>query len=273
MTNNNYLREIGIDPYYKIWHASGRNMIMYMHTDGGSIVSTQQNYPIRKGGLCFIGGNHFHYTLPDDPENYDRSKLFLSPKALEQLLLLFPKELDMPAVFNSNALVYTQLDAADQQYVEHLLDNIPRYVHNKHYLDSVLKSSYMALLVCLHKNQQQIKAAPRDMIQKAVEYINQHIAENITIDDICREIHITKYHFCHQFKKVTGFTVMDYVLKTRIVAAKSMLTDTALPISEISSRCGFSSTSYFCRVFKVHTDLTPLQYRKDPSRELPLTAK
>ena len=266
MKDSNYIHQIGIDPYYKTWHASGRSMIMYMRTDGGSIVSTQQNYPIQKGALCFIGGNHFHYTLPDDPQNYDRSKLFLSPEDLDKLLSLFPKELDMPTVFNANALVYTQLDTAEQQYVEQILDNIQRYTHNRHYLDSVLKSGYMALLVYLHKNQLQVKTTHGDMIQKAVEYINQHITENISMDDICREIHISKYHFSRQFKKVTGFTVMDYVLKTRIVAAKNMLTDTAFPISEISSRCGFSSTSYFCRVFKEHTGLSPLQYRKAPGK-------
>lgn len=267
MNDNIYIHQIGIDPYYKTWHASGRSMIMYMHTDGGSIVSTQQNYPIKKGGLCFIGGNHFHYTLPDDPSHYDRSKIFLSAEALDKLLLLFPKELDMPAVFNPNALIYTQLGTADQQYVEQILDNMQRYAQNKHYLDPVLKSGYMSLMICLHKNQIQVRATSGDMIQKAVEYINQHIAENISMDDICREIHISKYHFCRQFKKVTGFTVMDYVLKTRIVAAKSMLADTMLPVSEIGNRCGFSSTSYFCRVFKENTSLTPLQYRKTPGME------
>ena len=267
MKDTDYIHELGIDPYYKTWHASGRSMIMYMHTDGGSIVSTQQNYPIQKGALCFIGGNHFHYTLPDDPALYDRSKLFLSGKALEQLLRLFPETLNMSAVFSPSALVYTRLEAADQQYVEQLLHNIERYADTRRYLDPVLKSGFMSLLICLHKNQQQVKATSGDMIQKAVEYINQHITENISMDDICREIHISKYHFSRQFKKVTGFTVMDYVLKTRIVAAKNMLTDTTLPISEISSRCGFSSTSYFCRVFKEHTDLTPLQYRKDPRKD------
>ena len=268
MNNSNYIHEIGIDPFYKIWHASGRNMIMYMHTDGGSIVSTQQNYPIKKGGLCFIGENHFHYTLPDDPALYERSKLFLSSEALDKLLLLFPEELDMSAVFNPNALVYTQLEAGEQQYVEQILSNMQRYAHNERYLEPVLKSGFMALLVCLHKNQLQVKATPKDMIPKAVAYINQHIAEEISIDDICRQIHISKYHFCRQFKKVTGITVMDYILKTRIVAAKSNLSDTALPISEISNRCGFSSASYFSRVFKEHTGQTPLQYRKNPNQQV-----
>lgn len=262
MNNNLYIHQIGIDPYYKTWHASGRSMIMYMHTDGGSIVSTQQNYPIKKGGLCFIGGNHFHYTLPDDPACYDRSKIFLPDDVLDKLLLLFPEELQMHTVFSPNALIYTQPQEADQQYVEQILDTIQRYENDRHYLDPILKSGYMSLLVCLHKNQTEVTAASSDIIQKAVEYINQHIAEDICMDGICREIHISKYHFCRKFKKVTGFTVMDYVLKTRIVAAKNMLTTTELPISEISSRCGFSNTSYFCRAFKDHTQMSPLRYRK-----------
>lgn len=262
MNDNVLIHQIGMDGYYKTWHASGRSMIMYMHTDGGSIVSTQQNYPIKKGGLCFIGGNHFHYTLPDDPNCYDRSKLFLSDEMLDKLLSLFPEELQMRNVFHPGALIYTQLGEADQQHAEQILESIRRHEDDRHYLDPVLKSGYMSLLVCLHKNQIQITAQPSDIIQQAVEYINQHVSEDISMDAICREIHISKYHFCRKFKKVTGFTVMDYVLKTRIVAAKSMLADTQLPISEVSSRCGFSNMSYFCRTFKDHTGTTPLRYRK-----------
>ena len=263
MNDSRYSHQLGIDPYYKTWHASGLNMIMYMHTDGGSIVSTRQNYPIKKGGLCFIGGNLFHYTLPDDPAVYERSKLFLPTDVLEKLLALFPKELQMDAVFSPTALVYTQLEAEDRQYVEQLFENLRRYSQDAHYLDPLVKSSFLALLTCLRKNQTQPTSSPSDMVQKAVEYINRHIGENITIDNLCREIHISKYHFCRQFKKVTGFTVMDYLLKTRIVTAQSMLTDTLLPIGEISSLCGFSSSSYFCRVFKEHTGATPLQYRRE----------
>ena len=267
MNENLFIHQIGIDPYYKTWHTSGRNMIMYMHTDGGSIVSTQQNYPIKKGGLCFIGGNHFHYTLPDDPANYDRSKLFLSASKLEKLIELFPKHLQMDTVFNPNALVYTQLEPADQQYVEQILDSIFRYADDSHYLDPIMQSGYIALLTCLHKNQMNITATAADIIQRAVEYINQHISEDISLHDLCREIHISKYHFSRKFKQVTGLTVMAYVLNTRIVAAKSMLSETDLPISEVSSRNGFCSISYFCRVFKEQTGITPLQYRKQSKED------
>ena len=265
MKENLFIHQVGIDPYYKTWHTSGQSMIMYMHTDGGSIVSNQQNYPIQRGGLCFIGANHFHYTLPDDPETYDRSKIFLPTDELDKLLVLFPKEMQMQSIFTPDALVYTQLEDAEQQLVEQILDMICHYMDQGHHLDPIMKSSYMSLLTCLHKNQRSVTASTSDIIQKAVEYINQHIHEHISMDALCREIHISKYYFCRKFKTVTGFTVMDYVLKTRIVAAKGMLSNTDESISEISERCGFGSVSYFCRIFKEHTGKTPLQYRRQPS--------
>ena len=59
-------------------------------------------------------------------------------------------------------------------------------------------------------------------------------------------------------------TVMEYILKTRIVMAQGMLRKERLSVTEISNRCGFSSISYFSRVFRQDTGMTPLQYKKAP---------
>lgn len=75
-------------------------------------------------------------------------------------------------------------------------------------------------------------------------------------------VNISKYYFCRQFKERTGLTIMNYVLKTRIILAKNELKKTELSISEISQKYGFSSVSYFCRVFKEEERCSPLQYRK-----------
>ena len=57
-------------------------------------------------------------------------------------------------------------------------------------------------------------------------------------------------------------TVMEYVLKTRIVMASEMLKKERCSVTEVSSRCGFSSVSYFSRVFKREVGISPLEYRK-----------
>lgn len=58
-------KQKGMDPYYKIWHTTGKNMIFYIYSGTGSIVTGEQNYPIVPGCLCFIGADKFHYTLPE----------------------------------------------------------------------------------------------------------------------------------------------------------------------------------------------------------------
>ena len=260
--NKIIFHQVGMDGYYKTWHTTGKNMLLYMHSHGGTIVTTEKNCPIQKGGLCFIGANKFHYTLPDDPKEYDRSKVFISNEQLESILKLFPGELNMDAVFSPTSLVCTQLDAEEQRLAQRIFKEISDHSDDKHYGEAVLLSGYMRLLVCLNRGKNENAVAPADVMQKAVEYINRNIADNITIDDICAAVHMSKYHFCRKFKKTTGLTVMDYVLETRIVAAKNMLTNEPAPVSEISGKCGFSSISYFCRVFKESTGMSPLQYRK-----------
>ena len=58
-------------------------------------------------------------------------------------------------------------------------------------------------------------------------------------------------------------TVMDYVLKTRIMMAKELLSNGLTSVTEISEACGFSSISYFSQAFKNLTGTTPLKYRKE----------
>ena len=73
---------------------------------------------------------------------------------------------------------------------------------------------------------------------------------------------MSKYHFCRRFRNAVGTTVMDYILRTRIMMAKDMLDNENMTVTEISNKCGFSSLSYFSRVFKEKTGKTPVEYRK-----------
>ena len=71
-----------------------------------------------------------------------------------------------------------------------------------------------------------------------------------------------RHHFCRVFKEKTGLTVMEYVLRTRIMMAKVKLATTSLSVTEISECCGFSSLSYFSRAFRQETGMAPGKYRK-----------
>lgn len=252
--------ETGKDPLFKIWHASKEAMFIYMNSDGGSIVCNEKSYPIQKGVLCFIGAGKYHYTMPDIPEKYDRSKLFISADE-------FDKISEMLSV-NSNkisfgSLVYALIEDSERSKVEEIFQKIKKYENDKTYGNWILISGVIELLVFLNRYSVGTIPSTLGVVSRAVEYINSNIERNITIDEICSEIHMSKYHFCRQFKKATDTTVMKYILKTRIVMAKNMLLNENLSVTEISNRCGFSSVSYFSRIFKEETGVCPLNYKKE----------
>ena len=252
--------ELGKDPLYKIWHASALPMFMYMHSDGGSIVCSEKSYPIQKGVLCLVGAGKYHYTVPDIPERYDRSKLFVSADEIDKILEMLSVNTNK---FSSESFVYALIDENERNKVENIFCKIKEYENDKSYGKWILTSCIIELFVFLNKYSLENIPAASGVVSRAIEYINSNIEKNITIDEICSEIHMSKYHFCRQFKKVTDTTVMKYILKTRIVMAKNMLLNDNLSITEISNRCGFSSVSYFSRVFKEETGRNPLNYKKE----------
>ncbi len=252
-------RQKGLDEHYKLLHKTENNMIIFIESGNGSIVCNEKSYPLKRGILCFIGADKYHYTMPEIPDEYIRSKIFISSADLLKILSFFPYETS--SLFSENNIVFSNLTPDEINETENIFREINTF-KNSDYFDANLISNFTKLLIKIHKNSKNTVSQPSYFITRAIEYINANLTESLTIDNICKKIHVSKYHFCREFKKATGFTVMDYILKTRIVIAKSLLQETKKSISEISENCGFSSISYFSRAFKNETSFSPLKYRK-----------
>lgn len=254
----------GKDDMYRVWHASQENMIIYVKSEGGSIVTNENSYAMNSGILCFVGSGKHHYTMPDEPKRYMRHKLFISNDTLTTVLSLFSEKHAFKTLFLEDSFVYAKIPEEISKKVDDIFLEI-NAAKNKDdasfeilYVEGLLK-----LMSLIEQNVvDKAQAITKDILQRAVEYINGHIYEQITIDDICGVIHISKSHLCRQFKANMGITIMDYILKTRLTLAQNMLLKDKLTVGEVSERCAFSSISYFCRTFKKETGFTPRMYRK-----------
>ncbi len=261
MDYNVICHEIGKDPMFKIWHASEMSMFIYINSDGGSIVCSEKAYPIHKGTLCFVGAGKYHYTMPEYPEDYDRSKLFVSTKLMDKILNILPDNTFIQN-FSARSFVYAMIDDCVKEKVESLFVKLKECENDEVCGIWEAVSVIIELLVLLKKHSLENTPDSSGSISRAIEYINSNIMKNLTIDEISQKVHLSKFHFCRLFKNTTGRTVMEYVLETRIVMAKNMLLNEKLSVTEISNHCGFSSISYFSRVFKEKTGVTPLEYKK-----------
>lgn len=98
-------------------------------------------------------------------------------------------------------------------------------------------------------------------IQKALTFIRENQAREISLGDLLSFTGMSKSHFCKNFKRVTGKTFVAYLNGLRVDAAKKYLLETRQPVYWIASQTGFASERYFRRVFQENTGEKPLQFR------------
>lgn len=99
-------------------------------------------------------------------------------------------------------------------------------------------------------------------LQKTIEYINEHLNENLFLSDIANELEMSQYYFCRLFKQSTGVTPHKYLMQQRVERAKQLLKQPELTVTEVAIRCGFSHQSHLAKYFRLHTGVTPTQFRQ-----------
>jgi AraC-like DNA-binding protein len=99
-------------------------------------------------------------------------------------------------------------------------------------------------------------------IIKSVSYIEDNVSRLISLDDLAKKAHLSKYHFCRLFKKCTGLSPLEFVKIIRISKAKELLRKKNYTVSEVAEEVGFNDLSNFERQFRQITGITPSSYRK-----------
>lgn len=114
--------------------------------------------------------------------------------------------------------------------------------------------------VCRQINSQK-GAAP--LVRSAVQYINEHFREELTLDSVAKEVFASPAYLSSQFKQSVGVNFVDYIHQCRIDCAKQMLSTMDLSVSAVSEYVGYVSPKYFAQVFKKFVGITPAQFRDE----------
>lgn len=99
-------------------------------------------------------------------------------------------------------------------------------------------------------------------LELAVEYIQAHLAEPLTLEKVARYIHMSRASFAKLFHQHTGKTFLEYLQDKRMEQACVYLRETSWTVNSVAELCGYASESGFHRFFLKHQGLTPLSYRK-----------
>ena len=100
-----------------------------------------------------------------------------------------------------------------------------------------------------------------DLIKKSILYISQNFNRRITLDETAEHVHLNPSYFSTLFKQSTGSSFKEYLNMVRVEESKRLLSNTDFSIIDIAVAVGFDDQSYFSKVFKKYTGITPKQYR------------
>ncbi|MEI9998898.1 MAG: helix-turn-helix domain-containing protein [Verrucomicrobiota bacterium] len=100
------------------------------------------------------------------------------------------------------------------------------------------------------------------LVGRARRFIRDHYAGSITLAQIAKILNVSTFYFCKVFKSATGLTFTDYLARTRVEKAKTLLLDPHLRVSEVGYRCGFFSVTHFNYVFRRIVGHSPTAFRR-----------
>ena len=130
--------------------------------------------------------------------------------------------------------------------------------------ESNISASITELLNCLlQPSEKPTDLYHSTLITDTIAHINQHFHTPLSIKDLAQKANLSLYHFIRVFTKETGVTPYQYLMNTRIAAAKFLLKTSDIPVKDIAFRTGFHSESSFCTCFKKIEHLTPSTYRNN----------
>jgi len=140
------------------------------------------------------------------------------------------------------------------------------YKHNLDAREYALLSKKYELITYLYRNKylEEEKSLLNENIKPILpilNYIEENYQNPIKLEDISKKTNLHQNYVCRLFKKVTKKTITDYITYVRICEAIELL-KSDIPLSEIAYKVGFSSQSYFGKVFKKYMFYTPLEYKK-----------
>lgn len=254
-----YIQEAGYfktqSPYFTERANLHSFLIVYTISGKGLLRYENQEYILNAGQCFYINCIHHHY--------YEA----LSNNTWEFLWIHFN---------GNNALGYYEEFAKNGFRILNLCDSlsfednlrkiiainstrdITTEINTSNYIVNILSE----LLIQTATNEASLLFIP-DSVKAVIKYIDHNFHTKITLNDLEKELGVSKFHISKEFKKYAGTTIGEYIISNRLSSAKELLKYTDLSISEITEQVGINQVSHFINLFKSRENTTPLNFRKE----------
>lgn len=257
-----------VEKEYK-YHYHDFDKILFFISGSVKYVIEGKAYALKPYDIVLVNRQEIHKPEVDFSVPYERYILYLSPEFLERegaeacsLRACFERAAgEKSNVIRISAMKNTRL-------LNRLREMEAKMQRKEEYgaelYEKLLLLQFMVELnrACLEETEAYSHSAVyNEKVVAILEYINEHLNEELSIDDIANVFFLSKYHMMRQFKEETGYTMHRYITEKRVLLARDMILS-GVPATKASLECGFRDYSTFSRAFKG-------KFKKNPSEIQP----
>ena len=211
-----------------------------------------ERYDLSPGDFVLVGRGSIHRPEVAEDAFYERMILYIAPQYLASL---GTEDCDLEECFRQaqDSFRYVYRDEGGSR-VRQLFETLARTVRQGGDGAALLEGAqFLELMVEVNRvcrGGHQVQAASGDSkVVALLQYLNLHLTEELTIDQLSERFYVSKYHMMRRFRRETGYSIHGYVTEKRLLLAQRLLAQGASP-SEVGAQVGYQDYSTFSRAYK-----------------------
>ena len=249
------------------YHNHDFNKIVFFISGKVTYLIEGRAYNLKPYDLLFVSGSEVHKPVVNPDQTYERIIIWVNPEYLEKqnngcdLLTCFKSSLRG----ESNLI---RLNPDLHENIKHLFKNLSDESKSNKFGSIVLYNALFIQLmvqlnrICLDTQDTVISddIIYNENINNIINYINNNLTEDLSIENISRRFFVNKYYLMHNFKAQTGYSLHNYIIQKRLIYAKSLIKK-GCSITEAYIESGFNDYTSFVRAFKSMFGQPPKSYK------------
>lgn len=262
--------------YFHLKDTAGQELDFHFHDFdkivillSGSVDYTVEgtSYKLKPWDILFVRNHMIHKAVIDVSVPYERIIIYLNSAYVDRFA---PDSglMDCFAQAEKRRFCLMRPDAEERISIGRCLENLERCADDDGYgADLMRGTSLTQLMIQLNRimqsnaDMEKESAEYNEKIAAVLSYINEHLSEELSVDELAARSYLSRYHFMRLFKAQTGCTVHNYIRQKRLNLAARLIRE-GMPAGRAASECGFSDYSAFHRAFTQTFGVSPGKIKK-----------
>lgn len=281
---NSFNKKIGyLNDNFKIFHIRDKKELNfdYHHHDFNKIIILVsgnvkywvegKTYTLKPWDVLFIKNSELHKPIVDATKFYERIVVWVKPNINTMTIKGEDDLLECFSIVKNLKNNLVTFNSKDLSRLKGIVSQIGENRDNDNFgKESLQYALFLQLMVHINRavincmdclNQSNMDFESHQIVNKVIEYINENIENDLSINTLASEFYLTRYTIARYFKGETGKNLHEYIIKKRLAVAKELIRD-GFSMKIASQRSGFKDYSTFVRAFKREYKLSPSEYAK-----------